>query len=1831
MFLRKILSALVLTAALPLGMLSCDLFNSFSGGDGRNNPVSHFSLGANALTVAVGYFDTVAVRCRPETEQAGLDISLDYDGDIIGVIPDNFSITVYGKKPGAATLKASINGYSSLCAVTVTGSEIPSAVTPYVYSNASFVSLAPDGGQYRVAASLAGGTPNDVSGFSFEAEQPGIVSIAAEGNVAWLRGVSPGITRVTVRHSRSSFPYSFIASCGADNVSFPYITTESNVVTLNKALAKEASFSVGMANPNSFIYDSDYSFSVLDRNFNADNDPPVSISANGKGCVVTPLKSGECYVRVTHKSPDVFYPLDVLVIVYEQIDNVYIDIPEPVVYASSSAAATFSAALVNLPQDVYADPSGFVWEFPDSASEFADFNIFGGGSFGTGNSVWLSGKKSGSFAASVGHPLALNKRTFYVVVKNIDAEAVDASTYITTSQNYVLASAGADPVTIGVTIYNLGGGEENALLWSAEHSPKDGSGSPVIEYAAATGSYASRSPRSASIPIASGELTVRPVREGSAVISVSHPKAFYDTKILVTVLPAGSGLDEKPFFLSAEDMHLTIINGESADIIVSLEGESARAPDEADIAWNSSDPSRLAASASGAHARLSAVGQGFSLNTVTVTHPKALTPLIITVACGDDARQADSAKYVFSSNYSYIVEENQTIYVPAFINNEEEGDSLIWAVASGLDSVISIAQIGPRLISVTGLKNGLASVTASVANSPGPGTPASFQILVSSKAAPPSRAAYLSTSDNVVLLGLEEEKTIAVTPVNIPFDNLISWSGYDSSLIDLIPNNYSAVVRPKGKTGSTSISVSHPNSANALAVNVRVGSRYIYENTNIAYISAPDTVALTAGGYDHQLQVLLANTETPDTSNTGFSFSNSKPSVASVDHYPGSNTAFIKPLAAGQSVLTARHPDAPDKDILIVVERAAGDSPLTPYITSKQNIAAVISGSTATVSASLVNALSYNNSEWRWSAGPNPSVSIVASNGPTAIIRGYNPGQAVLSVSHEKAPHPLAVTVLCADSAVAASRPWIKTNFSILSLKAGSSETITAEMVGGSGADSSSFVFSASSQAVVFMSQASNSAYVRGLTPGTAVITVTNAMYPITDPGNKKTVLVIVEPAAGGDAYIAADKNAVHMSPESAAPAVINASLSGTGVSASDQRYFTWWADDYSIVHLNSVAHSASVMPTGKTGVTAIHVTHPKSAYPLDIIVSVGRYTQFAFAEQSKSVPKGGAAFIPMRVPPQSGSFKIEYSSSNPAVCEIVGSNSTAMIAGISNGQAAVSASLIADGQAVASAELSVIVGYVSPNSNALAVSSSIVNLEIGRQHTLKALLSGPDISEQDKFNILWKSDDPSVASLLATENGLTKGPEALVTATGPGETFIAVSHSKVKYDLSPLHPQPEQIVEGILIVVPEQNQKIISLSRTSIAMYKDDPDVKITAAILNGSQQDYSSISWSAARSSGQNIVSIRGSGKDCNIHPLNVGTATLRAQLPNGIYADCIVSVQASSGISFSSNAVRLNPGYSETVGYSVSPDSALIQWNSAVGGLVSPDEYFSFDVDTAAKTVTVNARKIGSGYIQGIMLSGGSGGPSNFTARLNVFVEYSYSFDLDIPAVISREPLPGTVIEIPYRCYPSDLKVELEPVSAENGKAVRLYSVSHDSSAGTGVIRLEALAEKENITLYAKAGNPNDPSMNPITRPITLRLVYDDIALTPVFYTNTGSFSGFQKIANGAWNLALGDGEDVLFYLDLDQKNADIDVDNISISYLSKNPKHKDGHNVPESDVSFKRQENGREVVGGFVKAGYDLDAAPENGQRLFRISHTKDVVRKDEGYLITKDRCRANSSN
>jgi hypothetical protein len=1193
--------------------------------------------------------ELVTLSVEPESVQKKKTIAWEFDGKVISAQTDNYSAVITGLAQGETTLRASIDGITASCVVTVTSENVSNTVTnPYVYSNADFVTVAP-GETTKVAASLYGGNAADVSGYTFSIDKPAVASLTSEANYVWVTGVSDGVAKVTVRHQKASYTYSFLVSCQNDGRSTPYITTTANIFTINKSVKSEDSFYVDLQNPVNASYEQAFQFTLTDKDGASPSSPPVSITTAGKQCVVKALAQGECYVRVSH--PQAAYPLDVLVRVTEQIDTVYIEPSVSTLVISGAASETVSLSLRNLPQDTQVNPLDFTWIFDADASRLIDWQVYGGAaiSYGgfQGDSAWITGTgaASGALKITVSHPLAAKSRDIYVIVRNVAAEASSARTFVTTSQNYVSTYAGAPDTTVSITLNNAAAGKENSLSWHIINTADDGSQDPVISYAGGTGTSTSASSRAAT-RVTSGYAVISPLKPGSAVIVISHPDAVYDTKILVHVA-ATNAASASSFSLSAPSSLLTVKNGETITASVSLSGSGVSEAEKSSITWTTSSAS-LSLVPSGASALVTASGSGASREYITVSHPKAPHSFSIAVLRYDEGAQEDqlaSLTTLYNDAPYYTVFQNDSVYISPTVANPQGTETFSWNAVSGNNSVIAFSQESNNTAKISGLAPGQAEVSVSLS---GTAQSTSYYFTVKRQGVVDEKSpCYLTTSQNVVLLNKDETAEIEISPVNIAAYTFsqTSWQTDSPSLVSLSPHGASASVTARAASGRAKITVSHPLAANSLEIYIHMGEEFEFKNTDIAYISPPqDVLRLHIGDNDTPFTAALAHSESASLDTTGFSFSVANTSVASLFTASDGSRTLITPLSTGQTTLTVSHPQAScDKTVLVIVDRKEGSIGEIPYLSTSQNVITLVAGEYATASVSLQNAAAQDSSSWTWVSENPLTASVVTNNGSTAMLHGNSPGSTTVSVSNLACQTPLTLIVICLDAASASQRPWIKTSTNIISLREGDSSTVTAEVAGASSAFNNNFLWSAANPSVALVSGSSNALSVKALKTGATYITVRNTAF---QDAYAKTILVNVEKAASEGLSISVDNQLVKMTP-TASGVTVNASLVGGGV--TDAASFVWWIDDASLVNLSSITGSASLVPTGASGVTTLHVRHPKAADTIDILVMVSAFDTFSFAASSSSLKTGAISFIPMRVPPSSGKLSIEYEITPPS------------------------------------------------------------------------------------------------------------------------------------------------------------------------------------------------------------------------------------------------------------------------------------------------------------------------------------------------------------------------------------------------------------------------------------------------------------------------------------------------------------------------------------------------------------------------------------------------------
>lgn len=318
----------------------------------------------------------------------------------------------------------------------------------------------------------------------------------------------------------------------------------------------DKSISVSLVNGKDSSLDSQFKWEIIN---DEGSETPVALSANGNNAVISPKQSGSCTLRVTH--PDAVYPLDILCRVISIVKNVYIQPDSTVVTLTGSTEQTVTSELVNLERSAY-NIDGFNYMLDDyNVAEIVN---------SVGNQVTLRGIANGSCKLIISHEKTAYAREVLLIVNGQLKDAVDTSCYVTTSQNYIRTKVGADGQTLNISLKGGEDGDEANFQWSVKSTTADESSAKVIDLETATGSVFHVSARAAAATYSYGSAFMTPLCEGTAVITITHPKIVYPTEILVKVLSKDAVLEE-PLYFSGSGL-LKLLNGDSQEYTVEPKG-----------------------------------------------------------------------------------------------------------------------------------------------------------------------------------------------------------------------------------------------------------------------------------------------------------------------------------------------------------------------------------------------------------------------------------------------------------------------------------------------------------------------------------------------------------------------------------------------------------------------------------------------------------------------------------------------------------------------------------------------------------------------------------------------------------------------------------------------------------------------------------------------------------------------------------------------------------------------------------------------------------------------------------------------------------------------------------------------------------------------------------------------------------------------------------------------------------------------------------------------------------------------------------------------------------
>ena len=1567
---------------------SCGLFASISDDDDEEESsvtITALSLAKTALALKAGGMDYIAVTVTPRSVQKDVKLSWSYDKSIIECdTSSSWGVTIKGLAEGQTLLRCSYGGYDATCLVTVSGFEegYETTTEPYIYSNTTILQTAL-GVTEKVFVSLYGGDASDIDGYTWTLDNASVAQIQPTGQYCLITAKDSGYTRIKVTHTKAAYPYYIGVYVFADATKVTYITTENNILTMNKD-DDEQTIIVSLVNGSDEAREADFAWSLVDENGAplAASNAPIGVETNGNKAIITPKASGSCTLRVTH--PDAIYPLDILCRVITVVKNVYIQPDSTVVYLDGNSEQTVTATLKNIAESEYrSDDYTYTLDNYDTA-EIVSY---------IGNQVLLRGKANGSTKLLISHPKAAYDREVLIVVREQLSDAVDASCMLTTTQNYIKTKVGAEETRLSVSL--KGGSEEDSqhFTWNVQEQPNDGA-SRVIELVTTDGAVSNA--RMAAQTFAYGTAYIKPLSVGSATITVTNSKSYYPLEILVNVLDASAVLEEQYYF-TGEGI-VKFLNSETYDYTATLRGapESAKGA----ISWES-DSQTLVINASGEKAALSSTATGNAVSHITVRHPSAQSPKEVLVLNADTQEALDAMKafYANKTYYSVNVEATVNIYANQVGFTDENGDELDFSTVksqvqwtSSDPLIASVERSGDEPLTgvVTGNKAGTAKITLSY-NS----VSATFTVTVYPKGVvigEVEKTVYLTTAQNVLILGTEETKTASITAVGLPSSKYsdIRWEVKDASIASVVGNGNSATITGLSE-GETEITVSHPDSENMLKLYARVGSEYVLpEKAVVPYITAPNVITMLTKDASKSLTATLSNFS--GTSTSGFQFSIDNERTATIAAQSTNGTAYLQPVAAGSAEVTISHTsiEAQKKVLVVVGDTIEAINEILEnkvYLTTKNNVVSLESeGAAAEVSISAVNlsASEYHNIQW---TSTNNAVASVVANGTSATITAAGEGKACVSVTHENSLNAVTFYVYVGKTAIeeanggsasgnassgTSSQNDTSQKESVISISSanvltlslsGSDKQLSATLSGYTGSDTEGFSFAIADERIAnIASQSVNgTAYIKPVAAGYTEITISHKATSVT-----KKVLVVVaktEEAATETlqqlVYLTTTKNVLFLDENGRG----SLSLSANNLATSASGSIRWTCSTAAVATVIGNGTTATVIAHG-AGMATVTATHPESKNALEFFVYVGKT-----ALQAPEAPEGSPAPVYIASDDELSLMKgdqsqkihavlvnytgadtdgFRFAIDNEAVATISAqsTNGTAYVKPLSSGQAEITISHTAT---KLTKKVLVVVGNSAEELSGttyLTTSTNVVAISEGNTKSVSVQVKNAADVVLDGYS--WQSSNPAVVDV--TSGGAT----AVLTGNGIGTAIITVTNKSCRY--------PLQIIAQCVDPIAASASPYIQLSSSVMTVTVGSGYQSVTAELVGGSEADVNDFVWQSGNQSIAAVYAQNGVGK---IRALSAGQTYVTVSHPKASYKAqllvvCDEATKSECYISVPSSIVTMKPtDGAQTIQATLINGTATDKYSFGW----SLDVYDIIDFQYSANVCTITPKQTGS----------------------------------------------------------------------------------------------------------------------------------------------------------------------------------------------------------------------------------------------------------------------------
>ena len=1795
-----------------LNFTSCTFFNTVKEAVGEKDydaEITAVTLKSNTLSINRNESEYLTCTLTPSTHQNKCSVSWSYDEDYISVTSDKYGAIITGKKVGSTYIKASCNGIIATCLLSITADGEVITGSQYIYSNYSVVEMQPGDAQ-TITASLYGGNTADMENFEWSIADDSIASISYSRNNCVVTAKKTGSTTLTASHPDSTYDYSFVIYVYTDALTQTYITTNYNILTIDRNSENSKNISVDLVNPISAAYKNGFTWNYEDE----DSKNIISVSANLNTAEIVPLKNGVAKLVVSHENAE--YDLNIIVRVTTVVENTHIAVsPSTLIINGSDTAYTITASVENY--DGYVDPEEFEWYIPEESKELLTSYT------ASGNTLRLVGYKNGSFKIKCSHQLAEYSRNVLVILQNQVASAQDSSMYITTDQNYVTTQFGAEQTVLSVRLVGGEEGDEQNFNWAIDgySVSSDKLSNPYCDIDYVTGSVSARSAVTSGTS-ATGYLYITPFQTGtpgSFNITISHPDCLYTCEITVKVYSEYALLKD-PVTISTSSSLVKLINGNTTNVTAEL--ANASDGDENNITWESSDSTKVSVSpTTGSTTVITACGSGSNQTYVTADFEDAYASKKILVLTADTQEDLETMKGFYSDSSYLRVSAGETRPVSVTTFCLETTDIISWTSSDNSIFTVNADTTSSNYCSatVTGVSSGTAILTASLSGC----TDISWNVTV----VPTGESAdvienpkYLTTNLNAVVLDAPSEdnpypsSSLSVTGVNIDSTDMSLYTNWimedqtsvDTSISDSIfeisGNPGESVTLTALQPGKSVITVSNKYSANSLKINAKCGSLYEWSDDYIVYISTESDVFNIVNGSTTTIAASLVNTDSEGSFSWKVSSGSENVEIIGL----ASGTCSVTGIQAGQAIIEISNTLSEyTKEILINVANSEEELNGFIYLTTSTNVVTVGEECNKTVSVSVENTTNNIISGFTWRS-TDSSICTVSSSGSVAVIYGHACGTCKVIVEQSSCSYPLEIIVNVVDPIAVNEDPYITCNNIATCYVGGDNVTLAAELVGGNSSDTSSFTWSIADSSIATLYASNDSAQIKGLKAGITQVIISHPKAFVS-----RTVLIIVEEQSSTNYYITVTESIIKMAPDDDEKTITATLVNGDDDDVYD---FVWWADSYDKINMNYTGQYCVIEPIA-SGCVTIHCSHPKAANSKDIVLYISNYSDFAFSSTNITLTTGTDTFIDMEVPATGVDCVVSYSSSDSSVCTAWGNTSVCTLhpgslsEGVNSASCTITATLMTkSGVTQATAKLLVVVQKADASKPYIAIDgNTIITLNKDAKKTLTAHIYGAS-SNMDS-SLIWEisNTNGTIAEFITSKN---YGSEVQIQALLAGKCTVTISSdSKVDgQDVNPL---------TVYLIVNGISDPTITLSSSNAPLYIGEDTFTLTASVSN---DNGGSLSWSVVNNDNPSVVqtafTITYKGSKALIAPEEVGSATVYCNYLSGIdgsvisTASCLVTVSEPENIKFFVYAdenskssktypatFQLYPGESKVVHYETVPirDSIAKYYTTDSNYFGYEDlgygaNYNSVSYDDSVGTIVLTGKTSeGTASLTLTSESGQSDSISISNTYGNLFT-LSKSIISATPAEVKTD---GTVLYVDYSIRPACSKIIITPTStgsssnlylegytknADGGWTISSHNTSSDDYSYTGVatgtlkfitqgeVNCTLTCEARNYNVITSSGSSSNNSYISVgSQSLQVKVYYEKHSFTPKitrrvpyynngseasssFYSSNDTSGGFSYYDSTTNTIYLGDGEHLTGTVTVNENDCNVQIQEV-----------------------------------------------------------------------------------